>query len=150
MTCFEYNVVIERPVEDVWAYVIDPGNDPVWQGAIVEVRRGAGVPLHVDSEIEVVAQLLGRTFQATLVVTELEPMRRFGVRTSAGPVPMQGTYHLEPVERGTRFTVEGQTDAHGFFKVAEPLFARRAHREWASSCETLKDLLEAEVRTISP
>jgi hypothetical protein len=66
------------------------------------------------------------------------------VRTTSGPVRLDGSYRLEAVDEGsTRFTNEGVVEAHGFFKVAEPVFARMARREWASSCATLKDLLEA-------
>ena len=36
-----------------------------------------------------------------------------------------------------------ETDAHGFFRLAEPVFARIARRDMVTSCERLKDLLEA-------
>jgi hypothetical protein len=36
-----------------------------------------------------------------------------------------------------------ETDAHGFFKLAEPVFARMARRDLATSAEHLKDILEA-------
>ena len=43
----------------------------------------------------------------------------------------------------TRFTAATDADAHGFFKLAEPVFARMARRDLASSMGHLKDLLEA-------
>ncbi|CAN5127013.1 MAG: SRPBCC family protein [Nocardioidaceae bacterium] len=150
MTRFEHSVVIGRPIEAVWAYLIDPANNPAWQGPVIEVRRGAGVPLEVGSEIEEVMQFLGRRFDLTWVVTALEPMRRSAVRTSSGPVPMQGSYSFEPVADGTRFTLETEMEAHGFFKLAEPVFARMARREGTSSCEMVKELLEADATTVSP
>jgi hypothetical protein len=36
-----------------------------------------------------------------------------------------------------------ETDAHGFFELAEPVLARMARRDIATSCEHLKDILEA-------
>jgi hypothetical protein len=150
MTKFAHSVMIKRPLEDVWAYVIEPANDPVWLGPVIEVRGGAGVPLEVGSEIQQVAQFLGRRFEVTLVVTEHEPMRRSSVRASASPVPVTGSYTFDPVDGGTRFSMEGETDAHGLFKLAEPVFARMARREWASSCEVLKELLEAGAKPGTP
>ena len=38
----------------------------------------------------------------------------------------------------------GELEAHGFFKLAEPLFADMAGRELEASLGHLKDLLEAE------
>jgi len=150
MARFEHSVVIQRKVEEVWAYVVETANNPAWQGPIVEVRRPAGRPLEVGAEIPEVASFLGKRFPVTLVVTELEPMTRSAVRTSAGPVRLDGSYRFEPVDGGTRFTMAGEVDAHGFFSVAEPVFAGVTRRESASSCERLKQLLEAEVTTDAP
>jgi len=144
VTTFQHSVVIERPLEEVWEYVIDPANDPVWQGMVTEVRSGGEEPLHVGSQIDEVFQFLGRKFDVTLEVTEHEPMSRSAVKASSGPVPMQGRYRFESVNGGaTRFSIEGETDAHGLFKLAEPVFARITRREWDTSCKVLKDLLEA-------
>jgi hypothetical protein len=150
MTRFEHSVVIHRPIEDVWTYVSDVANNPVWQGPIQEVRQPAGGPLEVGSEIVEVASFLGKRFEITLVLTEHDPMRRSGVRTSSGPVRLDGSYLFERVDEGTRFTAQGEVEAHGFFRLAEPLFARIAGREWAASCLVLKDLLEAEAPAASP
>ncbi len=144
MTTFEHSVVIRRPVEEVWDYVIDPANDPVWQGAVIEVRS-SHPQLEVGSTIDEVSMFLGRRFEITWVVTEHEPPHYSAVTLAKGPVPMQGSYRFDPVEGGTRFTMKGETEAHGLFRLAEPVFARLARREWASYCEVLKDLLEAGV-----
>ena len=37
----------------------------------------------------------------------------------------------------------GELDAHGFFKLAEPVVGRAAERQLKGDFETLKDLLEA-------
>lgn len=143
MTRFEHSVLIERPLGEVWAYVMEPANDPVWQRMVVEVRRAAGAPVRVGTEIDEVLQFLGRRFDVTLQVTELEPMRRSSVRALSGPVPMSGSYAFEQADGCTRFSMQGEADAHGLFKLAEPVFARMARREWEHSCETLKELMEA-------
>ncbi len=143
MTRFGHSVEIDRPLEDVWSFVCEVGNNPVWQGPIIEVRRGAGQELAVGTRIEEVAHFLGKRFEITLEVTEHELLKRSAVRTAAGPVRLDGTYRFESSGDGTRFTTEGEVEAQGFFRLAEPVFARVAGREWSTSCETLKELLEA-------
>lgn len=150
MTRFEHSVVIERPLDEVWDYVMEPANDPVWQTMVSEVRREPGVPVVVGTEIEEVLQFLGRRFDVTLEVTELQPRTRSSVRAAKGPVPMTGSYTFEAVDGGTRFSMEGETDAHGLFRLAEPVFARMARRDWDHSCQTLKELLEAGTATGAP
>ena len=150
MTKVEHSVVIQRPVEEVWAYAADPANNPVWQGPVIEVRPAAAAPLEAGSTFEEVMQFLGRRFNVTWTVTEYEPMRRSAVRTSSGPVPMQGSYRFQPMSGDTRFTIEMELEAHGYFKLAEPVFARMARREAVSSCELLKELLEARAEASAP
>jgi len=49
MTRFEHSVVIERPLDEVWDYVMEPANDPVWQAMVSEVRREAGAPVEAGA-----------------------------------------------------------------------------------------------------
>jgi hypothetical protein len=93
------HVTIERPVQEVWDYLMDTRNDAV-------------------------------------------PLTRSAVDVT-GPVAGRGSYRLEPVGSGTRVTMTMETDAHRFFELAEPIFARMARRDIATSCEHLKDILEA-------
>lgn len=39
-------------------------------------------------------------------------------------------------------------DGSGFFKLAEPIFARMAQRQWETNFNNLKDLLEAQAAGI--
>jgi hypothetical protein len=150
MTTFENSITVNRPLAEVWAFVNDPAHDPIWQGPTLEVRGDFGTPVEVGDEFVMVSHFLGLRIETRFVVTEYEPMTRSSVRAVSGPVPATGTYLFESVEGGTRFTMRGETDAHGLFKLAEPVFARVARREWASSGETLKELLEAGVAAAVP
>ncbi len=44
MTRIEHTLTIERPVDEVWDYLMDARNDPVWMAHVVEVGRGADQP----------------------------------------------------------------------------------------------------------
>ena len=149
MTRIEHTVLIERPIEDVWAYLMDAENNPVWQAPVIEAHAEDGTDLAIGSTVQEVMQFLGRKVDVTWEVAELEPLRRSMVRTTS-PVPMQGGYTLETVETGTRLTLDSEMDAHGFFKLAEPVFARMARREAVASCETLKDVLVAGAKDPAP
>jgi uncharacterized protein YndB with AHSA1/START domain len=143
MTKVAHSVTIDRPIEEVWEYAIDPRNDPVWQRNVVEVGRGADRPLEEGAEIEETFAFLGRRFPVTLVVTDHDRPRRSAVTVTGAPVAGRGAYELEPLDGGTRFTMTFEAEAHRLFKLAEPVFARLVRRDLASCCETLKDLLEA-------
>lgn len=143
MTRIQHTITIDRPVDEVWDYVLDTHNDPVWMTNVIEVGRGADQPVEVGLEIEETFKFLGKRLPMTLKVSEHEPKRRSAIEMIGGPIPGRGSYDLEPVDDGTRFTMTMDTDAHGFFKLAEPVFARIARRDVAASLGNLKDILEA-------
>jgi hypothetical protein len=143
MTTIERSIEIARPVEAVFAFTHDPANDAMWQPTIAESRVLTEGPMRVGTRIAEVRRFLGRRIEATYEVTELEPNRRSSIKTTSGPIPLTGSYVLEPVDGRTRFTMRLETDAHGFFKLAEPVFARMARREMESNLGHLKDLLES-------
>ncbi|HEX6389973.1 MAG TPA: SRPBCC family protein [Solirubrobacteraceae bacterium] len=142
MTKLQHTITIARPVDEVWDYVMDARNDPVWHSQVVEVGRGADQPPAVGLELDEVISFLGKRMPVTLVFTEHEPKRRSAIDVRAA-VPGRGAYDLAPDDGGTRFTMTVETDAHGFFRLAEPVFKRIAQRDVVTSCERLKDLLEA-------
>ncbi len=43
----EHNVVIERPIEEVFAFVTDPNNDPLWQSTSLETEQTSEGPVDV-------------------------------------------------------------------------------------------------------
>jgi uncharacterized protein YndB with AHSA1/START domain len=142
VTSIEHTITIARPVEEVWDYLMDSRNDAIWITNVVEVGRGGDVPPVPGVEIEETYKFLGVRVPVVLTVTDHEPPVRSAVDVS-GPVAGRGSYRLEPAGSGTQFTLTMETDAHGFFKLAEPVFARMARRDVETSCEHLKDLLEA-------
>lgn len=78
-------------------------------------------------------------------VTEHGHDRRSVAEFVSGPIPGRGSYAVDPADGGTRFTLSVQADPSGFFKLAEPLFARMMRRELSTNCEHLKGELEGGV-----
>jgi uncharacterized membrane protein len=143
MTKIERSIVINRPIDDVFEFTHDLAKNPLWQTTLVEVELLTEGPMRVGASWKDVRRFLGKRIETVLELTEFEPSKSSAVKVVSGPVPFTGTYVYEPVDGGTRFTVTGELDAHGFFKLAEPVFARITARELEANLGHLKDLLEA-------
>ena len=143
MTQVQHTVTIDRPIEEVWDYVMDTRNDPIWQPHVIAVGRNADQPVALGLEIEETVKFLGRTLAVTLKVTEHEPLRHSAIEVTGGPVTGRGSYDLEAVDGGTRFTMTLRCDVHRFFKVTEPVFERAGRRDLMATVATLKDILES-------
>jgi carbon monoxide dehydrogenase subunit G len=141
----EHTVVVERPPDEVFAFLTDVSSVPEWQSGAVEVRQLEPEPsVGVGTKYVQVLKFLGRQFEATIEVTEYEPGRRFSIKTLSGPVPFQVQHTLEPSNGGgtkLRVTLEGEPG--GLFKIAEPIVMRNAQRQVANDFATLKRLVEA-------
>ena len=141
----EHNVVIERPIEEVFAFVTDPNNDSLWQSRTLETEQTSEGAVDVGTTWRNISKFLGRRIDTTMEVTENEPPRRQCVRVTSGPIPGEGCYLFEPAEDGgsTRFTQNLEAEVGGFFRLAEPLVARAIRRQFEADMATLKDVLEA-------
>jgi carbon monoxide dehydrogenase subunit G len=145
MTRIERSVVIDRPVEEIWEFVHDPTKDARWQTTLVESNVETEGPMRVGTRVRQVRRFLGVRFEMTWEITEYDPPRKSSIKAVSGPIPLSGSYLLEPVQGGTKLTAGGEVDSRGLFKVAEPVFARMGGRELEANLGHLKDLLEAEV-----
>ena len=56
----EQTVVIDRPIEEVFAYVTDQTNTPYWQAGLVEVQRTTAGPIGVGTKHTFVRNFMGR------------------------------------------------------------------------------------------
>jgi uncharacterized protein YndB with AHSA1/START domain len=137
-------VVIERPIEEVFAFVTDPNNDPLWQSTSLETEQTSEGPVDAGTTFRNTSKFLGRRIDSTYEVTENDPPHKQCVRITSGPIPGSGCYLFEPANGGsTRFTQIFEAEAGGFFRLAEPLVARAIRRQMEADMETLKDLLES-------
>jgi uncharacterized protein YndB with AHSA1/START domain len=142
MVKVEVVVEIQRPPAEVFAYLTDPAQLPQWQSSAIEAHwegeKARG------SRVKEVRKFLGRRMESELEVTDYEPDRRFGLKVLSGPVPFSVQHTLEPSNGGTRLTFVGEGEPGGFFKLAEPIVARTAERQFRNDFETLKDVLEGQ------
>jgi len=142
MTKIERSIVIDRPVEEVWEFVHDTADNILWQTTLAESEKLTEGPMDVGTRVREVRHFLGLRIESTWEMTEYEPNSTSAIRGVSGPIPLSGRYRVEAFEGGTRFTVTGELDAHGSFKLTEPVFARIARRELEANLGHLKDLLE--------
>ena len=140
----ELSVVVDRPIEEVFAFATEPENEPLWQSTSLETEQTSGGPMGgVGTTFRNTSKFLGRRIDSTYEVTENEPPRRQCVRVTSGPIPGSGCYLFEPAEGGTRFTQRFEAEIGGFFRLAEPLVGRAIRRQMDVDMATLRDLLEA-------
>ena len=137
------DTVIARPVEVVASYAGDPTHAPEWYANIRSVEWRTAPPIAVGSQIDFVAQFLGRRLAYTYEISELTPGERLVMRTAQGPFPMETTYTWEPFDEGTRMTLRNRGEPSGFACVAAPVMDRTIRRATSKDLARLKSILES-------
>ena len=140
----EESVEINRPQQEVFDYVADPGHLPEWSGIVQEVQKEAqGAPQEGD-RFTTVAKFLGRRFETPMEVAAHQPPRRHSDRSTGGPFPQEYTFILEETAGGgTRLTEVAEGEPGGFFRLVGPLLEMAGRRQFRADLGNLKDLLEA-------
>lgn len=149
MARIEIDLIINRPIEEVFPFVSNGENLPRWRATALEVKKSFTGPLGVGSIFKGRFTFLGRSFEGNLEVIVYEPNRRYATRMVEGPFPLEAYYILDATKIGTWFTfiVEGQPG--GFFRLAEPLVVSLATRSFETDLHNLKEMLEAEALQVT-
>lgn len=144
MAKVEVSVVINRPIEEVFAFAANIENNAQWQSGVLEAQVTSEGPIGVGTTYRYVTQLLGRRIEADGEVTEYESNRKYSFKSTSGPFPIEGGLTCEAAEGGTKVTLAVEADVGGFFKMAEPLVVRTIKKQFEADVGKLKDLLEAQ------
>jgi uncharacterized membrane protein len=137
----EHTVTVNRPAEEVFAYLADVRNLPEWQGEVIEARPEGEAG--VGARFVEVRSFLGKRMESTIEIVEYEPGRLFTIKVIEGPIPFEVRHTLEAHGDSTRVQVVGEGEPGGFFKLAEGLVTRKVQKAAEKDFAKLKQVLES-------
>lgn len=141
MASFDNTVIIQRPVEDVFAFLADFQNIPKWNYAIVETTKVSPGPVGVGTTYQQTRSVPSRSEEG-FEVTVFEPARRLEVQGKIGPFRARIGYLLEPSGGGTRLRNAVDLQSSGPLKLVAPLADSRVKHAVAANLERLKHIME--------
>lgn len=142
------SVEINRPPSEVFAYLADMANNPVWQRGQQWCAWTSDPPLDVGSTYDQVASFLGRTITSSFEVVEFEPGRRIRVKTIGGTMPIDVTRTVTPAVNGSGSLVSAivrgePAGALGVMtNIAAPLMRILVRNSVRGDYQRLKEILE--------
>jgi uncharacterized protein YndB with AHSA1/START domain len=137
----ERTVTIQKPVAEVFAFVVNHDNDTQWRPGVVEMRKSGGEGVG-ERWYQRVKGPGGREIPADIEVTQLEPNRVVAFRTVEGPVRPEGRYELADEGGATRFTFSLNAEVKGLKKLMSPMVQKQMNAE-VGNLDNLKRLLES-------
>lgn len=141
MIRIEQSVVVDRPPDEVFAFVSDPTNLPCWQRSCLAAR--ADGPADVGTRITERRRMLGREAETVVEVVELEPPRLLTLEVVEGPIQIRVRHRLEAAAGGTRVEISAEGEPGGLLRFGRRLVVRAVEDETRANLAELKRLLES-------
>ena len=142
MRTLAFSVFIDRPLVEVFDYMTDPANDPLWQKQLIASEWVTPEPAGLGSIKRVTTRVLGRETESTAEYTAWDRPNGYTFTVATGPFSVAGETTLEAQENGTLVTVHGQVEAAGITRLLEGLLIRQVEKQDLDNFNRLKDMLE--------
>lgn len=136
------SIFIDRPVAEVFDYVMDIPNDAEWRTGVVEAAYTSGPPHGAGTTGFDRIRVNSRDMLAEWRTVEYEPGVLARWEYISGPLLGFGGYVCEPTGDGTRFIVEGKVKPTGTMRFLGPLFGMIVRRQLQADVRRLKTILE--------
>ena len=143
---FSASTLIDRPIEEVFAFLADGTNDPKFSPRVQVIRKTTDGPVAVGTVFESTVKDAGMTTQRKFEVTDAQaPTRiRWSERSKNMITVPEGGYDLEKVsDTQTRVTIRNTFAGHGFGKVILGFALRAAIKDAPALAQRIKSATEA-------
>jgi hypothetical protein len=143
---FSGSAVVDRPIDDVFAFLADGTNDPKFSPRVQEMRKltdgSVGVGTVYESTVKDAGMKTGRRFE----ITEFDaPAKiRWAERSKNIVTAPEGGYDLERVGDGqTKVTIHNTLEGHGFGKLIVGFATRQGQKDGPAFAQRIKAAVEA-------
>ena len=145
---FTGTTVVDRPIDDVFAFLADGTNDRKFSPRVQEIRQTTGDPIGVGTVFESTVKDAGMKSSRKFELTEFDAPRkiRWSERSKNMVTVPEGGYDMEPLsETQTRVTIHNSLEGHGFGKLLVGVAARAAVKDAPAFVQRIKDAIESSV-----
>jgi carbon monoxide dehydrogenase subunit G len=142
---FGATVVIDRPIEEVFAFLADGENDKKFSPRVIEVAKTTEGPPGVGAVYASTVNDAGMKTQREFRLTEFEAptkIRWSEVSKNVVTAP-EGGYDLAPAGEGTKLTFFNELQGHGIGVLIAPLAVRSARKGADDFAQSTKAAVES-------
>ena len=148
MVTNEKIITINRPINEVFAYVSNMENGPKWQPELSEVRRITKGSVKIGSQFSSARKIMGQTMVTSIEFVAYEPNSKYTIKSISGYLPFEQTTLFESTAEGTKLTTKIELYPSGDMAQAEPMLAETLKQEMEADFDGLKKLLESKATPV--
>ena len=145
MARVEGEIVINRPVEDVFDFVADERNEPRYNPRMRSAEQSSEGPIGSGTRFRTELETMGRTVPMIVEFIGYERPSRLASVTRSSMMETEGALTFESVPGGTRMCWSWDVRPRGALRLMAPLVGVIGRWQEQRIWGNLKRLLEAEV-----
>jgi len=138
----EGEIIIHRPVEEVFDFVADERNEPRYNRRMLRAEKTSAGPVGPGTRFQVELDTMGRTTPMTVEFTNYDRPRRVASCTRSSMMTTAGTLSFEPIADGTLMQWSWEVRPRGILTFITPLVSWLGPRQEQNIWGNLKRLLE--------
>jgi carbon monoxide dehydrogenase subunit G len=143
---FNGSAVIDRPIDEVFAFLADGTNDPKFSPRVQEIRKTTDGPVAVGTVFESRVKDAGMTTSRTFELTTFDvPTKiRWAERSKNLVTVPDGGYDLEKLsDTQTKVTIHNEFEGHGLGKLIVGFAVKAAIKDAPAFAQRIKSAVEA-------
>jgi uncharacterized protein YndB with AHSA1/START domain len=144
MPSAQHTVIINRPPEAVFAYVLDGEKCPEWRSHVLDIKRLSGDGGVGTTYAQGVGGPMGRRIAADYEVTVCEPNRLLEFQTITGPARPHGRFEVAPEGSGSRLTLSLDATMKGLAALFLSGMVQKTMDSEVRNIERIKAILDAD------
>jgi uncharacterized protein YndB with AHSA1/START domain len=144
MSHIEREIVIDRPVEEVFDFVADGRNEPRYNPHMLRAEQVPDGPIGPGTQFRTEVTTNGRSMEMVYEIDAYERPQRLAARTIKGAIDVLSTVTFASVPAGTRMRWAWELEPRGVLKLISPLIAPMMRRRLDTVLAKIKRLLEAQ------
>lgn len=129
---------IDRPVQEVWAFLADMNNADKWMTGVTHMKPITPGSIGMGSKFSFSARGADRQTE----VTAWEPQKRLALTSTQGGITARYEYSITGNERWTDVQLHAECNARGVWRIAHPLVVFLMKKSDASHLVQLKRAIE--------
>jgi uncharacterized protein YndB with AHSA1/START domain len=143
MSSVTNRIVIDRPIEAVFAVLTDVEKTGLWFPSDVEEHWTSPPPRGIGSTRRAIVRMGGRRTENDAIVTAYDPPNLAAMKGTSPNAPFEATLSFRRAGAGTDVTVTTEFLLRGAMRLVGPFLAFWYGRAWARGLRTLKTMMEA-------
>lgn len=144
MSHIEREILINRPVEEVFDFLADGRNEPQYNPHMLCAEQVPAGPIGCGTQFRTEVTARGRSMEMVYEITAYQHPQRLAMRTIKAAVDVQSTETFEAVPGGTLVRWMWEMEPRGVFKLLAPLVSRIMGQRLDTVLTNIKRLLEAQ------